>query len=95
MNNTLKKGLMFLSMLLISSHMSYSQETLFEFGTSTSMDAVLSKAKEKENKLKWVNVNTTKETWKFSYGPDSALGGRRLLHRRDRQARCCSVREVS
>ena len=65
MNNSLKKGLMFLSILLISSQISYSQETLFEFGTSTSMDAVLSKAKEKENKLKWVNVNTTKETWKL------------------------------
>ncbi len=60
MNNSLKKGLMFLSILLISSQISYSQETLFEFGTSTSMDAVLSKAKEKENKLKWVNVNTKK-----------------------------------
>ena len=65
MNNALKKGLLFLSILLIISKLSYSQETLFEFGTSTSMDAVLSKAKEKENKLKWVNVNTTKETWKL------------------------------
>lgn len=55
---------MFLSVLLISSQISYSQETLFEFGTSTRMDAVLSKSKAKENKLKWVNVNTTKETWK-------------------------------
>ena len=63
MNNSLKKGLMFLSVLLIGSQISYSQETLFEFGTLTSMDAVLSKSKEKENKLKWVNVNTTKETW--------------------------------
>jgi len=64
MNNSLKKGLIFFSVLLIGSQISYSQETLFEFGTSTSMDAVLSKSKEKENKLKWVNVNTTKETWK-------------------------------
>lgn len=55
---------MFLCVLLLGSQISYSQETLFEFGTSTSMDAVLSKSKEKENKLKWVNVNTTKETWK-------------------------------
>ena len=54
MNNALKKGLLFLSILLIISKLSYSQEALFEFGTSTSMDAVLSKAKEKENKLKWV-----------------------------------------
>lgn len=63
MNNSLKKGLMFISVLLIGSQISYSQETLFEFGALTSMDAVLSKSKEKENKLKWVNVNTTKETW--------------------------------
>lgn len=63
MNSSLKKGLMFLSIMLISSQISYSQETMFEFGTSTSMDAVLSKSKVKENKLKWVNVNTTKETW--------------------------------
>lgn len=64
MNSSLKKGLMFLSILLIVSQISYSQEMMFEFGTSTSMDAVLSKSKEKENKLKWLNVNTTKETWK-------------------------------
>lgn len=64
MNNSVKKGLMFLSVLLISSQITYSQETMFEFGTSISMDAVLSKSKEKGNKLKWVNVNTTKETWK-------------------------------
>ena len=65
MNNPFKKGLTFLSILLISSYLSYSQETLFEFGTSTNMDAVLSKSKIKESKLKWVNVNTTKETWKL------------------------------
>ncbi|MFA6945793.1 MAG: DUF1080 domain-containing protein [Pedobacter sp.] len=66
MNSSLKKGLIFLSLsvLLIGSPIAYSQETMFEFGASTSMDAVLSKSKEKESKLKWVNVNTTQDTWK-------------------------------
>ena len=59
MNSYFKKGLMFLSILLISSHMSYSQETLFEFGTSTSMDAVLSKAKEKAAK----ELKKAKDQW--------------------------------
>lgn len=64
MNSSLKKGLMFLCILLLGSKMSHSQETMFEFGTSTTMDAVLSKSKAKESKLKWINVNTTKDTWK-------------------------------
>lgn len=64
MNNPLKRGLLFLSILLIAGKISYSQETMFEFGTSTSMDAVLSNSKAKESKLKWINVNTTKDTWK-------------------------------
>ena len=63
MKNSLKKGLMFLATMLIVSQISYSQETLFEFGTSRSWESVYSKNKEKDKVLKWVNVNTTKETW--------------------------------
>lgn len=65
MNRSFNKGLLVLFVLLMSSRLSFSQETLFEFGTSRSMEAVLSGAKVKDTPLKWVNVNTTKETWKL------------------------------
>ncbi len=63
MNNSLKSRLLFLGILLVSSRLSIAQETLFEFGTVKSMESILSKSKEKDKSLKWVNVNTTKETW--------------------------------
>jgi hypothetical protein len=58
-----KKSLLILLALLISRSISFSQDILFEFGTSKSMDAVISGSKVKETPLKWVDVNTTKETW--------------------------------
>ena len=63
MNNSLKRMLMLLSIMLISSRLSFAQETLFEFGTAKSLESIVSKSKEKDKPLKWVNVNTTKETW--------------------------------
>lgn len=63
MNNSLKRMLMFLSIMLISSRLSFAQEPLFEFGTAKSLESIVSKSKEKDKPLKWVNVNTTKETW--------------------------------
>lgn len=63
MNNSLKSRLLFLGILLVSSRLSIAQETLFEFGTVKRMESILSKSKEKDKSLKWVNVNTTKETW--------------------------------
>lgn len=52
MNNPLKKGLLFLSILMIAGKISYSQETMFEFGTSTTMDEVLSNSKAKREQIK-------------------------------------------
>lgn len=59
----IKKTLIFSFVLLMISNITFSQEVLFEFGTSKSMDAVISGSKAKETPLKWVDVNTTKETW--------------------------------
>lgn len=63
MNNSLKRMLLFLGIMVVGSRLSFAQETLFEFGTVKSMESILSKSKEKDKSLKWVNVNTTKETW--------------------------------
>jgi hypothetical protein len=61
----MNKTLILFFMLLTTSNIAFSQEILFEFGTSKSMEDVLSGAKVKDSPLKWVNVNTTKETWKL------------------------------
>ncbi len=49
--------------MLGNNSFSYAQNPMFEFGTVKNMDAITSKSKEKDKPLKWVNVNTTKETW--------------------------------
>lgn len=42
---------------------SNAQSPMFEFGTAKSLDDITSKSKGKDKPLKWVDVNTTKETW--------------------------------
>jgi hypothetical protein len=49
--------------MLGNNSFSYAQNPMFEFGIAKNMDAITSKSKEKDKPLKWVNVNTTKETW--------------------------------
>jgi hypothetical protein len=49
--------------MLGNNSFSYAQNPMFEFGTAKNIDAITSKSKEKDKPLKWVNVNTTKETW--------------------------------
>lgn len=65
MNRLLNRTFLLLIVLLTTGNICFSQDILFEFGTSKSMEDVLSGAKVKDSPLKWVNVNTTKETWKL------------------------------
>lgn len=49
--------------MLSNNRVSYAQKPMFEFGSAMSMETITSKLREKPAPLKWVNVNTTKETW--------------------------------
>ena len=53
---------------LLINTISYAQSPLFEFGTSESMGDVISDHKRSKDLLKWVNVNTTAETWSVKNG---------------------------
>ncbi len=42
---------------------SYAQEPAIEFGKVVSSQRIFSKSKEKDKTLKWINVNTARDTW--------------------------------
>jgi hypothetical protein len=50
-------------MLLESSSSVHAQTATFEFGKMTSFDNITSDKKDKGTPLKWIDVNTSKETW--------------------------------
>ncbi|MEX2569372.1 MAG: DUF1080 domain-containing protein, partial [Cyclobacteriaceae bacterium] len=53
-----------LAVLGISFNM-FAQEYLFEFGKEQGLESLIQGKKSKEADIKWINVNTEKETWRF------------------------------
>jgi hypothetical protein len=65
MRNIQKAICVFISVTVftISESYSYGQSSVIEFGKDVSYQKIVSKSKEKDKILKWINVNTSEDTW--------------------------------
>lgn len=64
MNNFYLKPFVFFCLLLVSgNNFIQAQTATFEFGNLSSFDNIMSRRQDKGTPLKWIDVNTSKETW--------------------------------
>jgi len=60
----MKKLIVLIFCVAFSVSLSYCQEPDIVFGTETTLEALTSEAKNSENQINWVNVNTDSDTWR-------------------------------